>query len=582
MSLTIGQHLKQAREERYLTLEKASAETRIRIVFLQALESDDYSMLPSAAQGRGFLRNYVNYLNINIDEVVAELQKNAPSLEEVSGPLPQVNLVEADLPSLTDPAEEKKPPPFWMLRPFDTASPLRAALRLAQAWFKRPQKAEPTPEAESTLPTQGETSAPTMLDDAKKPKLPGRKKKKREEEPPHAVVVRADPPEEEVTEIKAEGESLLIDAEQVETKDEARPGLLARLAAVFRIRISGPESEVASEMEDANEPVIESEPKPAAPAESPKAIFAEIGRKLRERREMISLTIDEVERHTHLRAALVRSLEEGAFDKLPSSVQTRGMLANYAAFLDLDADVILLRFADALQAKHREKYFGTPRNKIQTEVATSMPLLRSFIAGDLIFGLVMITLILALSIWGIGRVLNSQGQDSVEATAPSIVDVLEGTPVPTPAVDTTFGPVDDAAIATGGFGQSTLQGPTLGANVNVVIDIFAVERTFLRISVDGEVAFEGRIAPRETQVYQAENQIEVLTGNAAALRITYNGRDLGLMGNIGEVVSRVYTIAGIVTPTATLPPTPTETPLTTITPTPTRTPTPTVENTVTP
>jgi len=295
---------------------------------------------------------------------------------------------------------------------------------------------------------------------------------------------------------------------------------------------------------------------------------------------LISLTIDEVERHTHLRAGLVKSLEEGAFDKLPSSVQTRGMLANYAAFLDLDTDVILLRFADAIQAKHREKYFETPRSQIQTEVATSMPFLRSFIAGDLIFGLVMIALILALSIWGIGRVLNSQGSDFAEATAPSIVDVLEGTPRPTPTVDTTFVPVN--AAPTGGFGQNTLEVPTLGANVNVVIDIFAVERTYLRISVDGVVAFEGRIAPRETQGYQAESQIEVLTGNAAALRITYNGRDLGLMGNVGEVVSRVYTIAGIVTPTATVPPTPTETPLVTITPTPTQTPTPTLENTPTP
>jgi cytoskeletal protein RodZ len=536
--------------------------------------------LPSAAQGRGFLRNYASYLNINIDEVVAEMQKNAPSLEKVSGPLPQVNLVESDLPSLTDPLEEKKPPPFWLLRPFDTASPLRAALRSGQAWFKRPQKTEPAPEAESTEPSQEQTSAPVMVEDAQQPKLPGRKKKKPEEQPPHPVVVKADAPQEEMTGIKAEGQSLLIDAEQVETRDEAKPGLLARLAALFRIRVSGPGSEVASEMEDANRPVIESDPKPAAPSESPQAIFAEIGRKLRERRELISLTIDEVERHTHLRAALVRSLEEGAFEKLPSSVQTRGMLANYAAFLDLDADVILLRFADAIQAKHREKYFETPRNQIQTEVATSMPFLRSFIAGDLIFGLVMITVILALSIWGIGRVLNPQGQDSVEATAPSIVNVLEGTPLPTPSVDTTIAPVDDAP--TSGFGQSTLEAPTLGENVNVVIDIFAVERTFLRISVDGEVAFEGRMAPRETQVYQAENQIEVLTGNAAALRITYNGRDLGLMGNVGEVVSRVYTIAGIVTPTATIPPTPTETPLTTITPTPTQTPTPTVEDTVTP
>src|SRR5689334_12432049 len=113
MSPTIGQRLKNAREERYLTLEKASEETRIRIAFLKALESDDYSVMPSAAQGRGFLRNYSEYLNIDIDEVISELQKNAPPPQEVSGPLPQINLLETEVPSLTDEPEDGSTLPFW-------------------------------------------------------------------------------------------------------------------------------------------------------------------------------------------------------------------------------------------------------------------------------------------------------------------------------------------------------------------------------------------------------------------------------------------------------------------------------------
>ncbi len=100
MSETLGQRLKKEREARFLTLEKAADETRIRQIFLQALEADDYSVMPSAAQGRGFLRNYAEYLSLNIDEMIAEIQKNPPTLDEVSGPLPQVNLVETELPPL--------------------------------------------------------------------------------------------------------------------------------------------------------------------------------------------------------------------------------------------------------------------------------------------------------------------------------------------------------------------------------------------------------------------------------------------------------------------------------------------------
>jgi hypothetical protein len=83
--------------------------------------------------------------------------------------------------------------------------------------------------------------------------------------------------------------------------------------------------------------------------------------------------------------------------------------------------------------------------------------------------------------------------------------------------------------------------------------------------------------PRETKVFAAQDQVVILTGDGSALRITYNGTDLGLMGGPGEVVSRVYSISGVATPTATIPPTATNTPLTTATATatPTGTPTPT-------
>ncbi len=511
MPESIGQRLKKEREARYLTLEKASEVTRIRVIFLQALEADDYSALPSAAQGRGFLRNYAEYLELNIDEMIAEIQKNAPPVE-VSGPLPQVNLVETEIPPLVNEKEEKPAPPFWT------------------RWFGRRPKADSATEAESTAPPA-----------------------------PVAVV-------EEVTEIKAEEQSQPVEAEQLDVKEEAKPSLISKLDALFRSRIAKPETKPSEEAA----PVIETVVPRSVPTQPADIIFAEIGAQLRARREMISLTIDEVERHTKLRAVFVKALEDGAFDKLPSSVQTRGMLANYATFLDLDTDSVLLRFADGLQARRHEKYSETPRDKIQTEVTTSMPLLRSFIAGDLVFGVVIIVMLVALAVWGVGRVVSSQ---DAEPTLPAAFAVIGGTPTPTALSDVTFAPVDENPFATSTEILSALDTPlTPVSGANVAVSVFAVERVFVRISVDGKIAFEGRLAPRESKLFEAEDQVVILTGNAAALRITYNGRDLGFMGSSGEVLTRVYLITGIATPTATIPPTPTNTPPVTSTPTPTRTP----------
>ncbi len=516
MPESIGQQLKKEREARFLTLEKASEATRIRVVFLKALEADDYSVMPSAAQGRGFLRNYAEYLDLNIDLMIEEIQRSAVPVE-VSGPLPQVNLVETEIPPLVEEQEEEKP--------------ARSFLSL---WFGRRPKVDPLPDLESP---------------------------------------EAETPAEQVTETQPEEKSLPTEAEQVVVKDEPKIGILSKMLGMFRSRAEKKESQPEPETMVVVEPEI-SRNIPSQPAD---VIFAEIGHRLRERRELISLTYEEVERHTKLRAVFVKALEEGALDKLPSPVQMRGMLANYATFLDLDTDAILLRFADGLQARRYEKYAETPREKIQTEVVTSIPVLRSFIAGDLVFGVVMIAILIGLGIWGVGRVVNSQDEQTVPTLPALNLVISTPSPISLSEIDLTVSPAVETPLATAleavVDGTTTVEAPpTLGADANVIVNIFAVERAFIRVSVDGELAFEGRVVPREEMTFEALDQVVILTGNAAALRVTYNGRDLGLMGAVGEVVNRVYLISGVATPTATIPPTPTNTLPVTDTPTPTTTP----------
>ena len=86
MTQSIGQKLKQAREEQRITLENASESTRIRVPYLQALEAGDMSTLPSPVQARGFLRNYAEYLGLDFDQMIDELRAESTSLDEIIGP----------------------------------------------------------------------------------------------------------------------------------------------------------------------------------------------------------------------------------------------------------------------------------------------------------------------------------------------------------------------------------------------------------------------------------------------------------------------------------------------------------------
>ena len=92
----------------------------------------------------------------------------------------------------------------------------------------------------------------------------------------------------------------------------------------------------------------------------------------------------------------------------------------------------------------------------------------------------------------------------------------------------------------------------------------------MRVTADGKVQFDGEAVPGTAYPYEAKSQVEILVGSASALSITYNGRDLGLMGNFGQVVDNIYTAQGVVTPTVTPLPTGTATPR--FSPTPTQTP----------
>jgi cytoskeletal protein RodZ len=241
------------------------------------------------------------------------------------------------------------------------------------------------------------------------------------------------------------------------------------------------------------------------------------------------------------------------------------MLSNYASFLDMDVDRLLLRFADGLQARHRENNPRRPARKPGQPIVANIPL-TNFIAGDMIFGLGVAILLVGFSIWAISRVLAIQSTQDADPTAPSISDVLLASPDPSSITAT---PTFQIIESLPGEATVTIVIPTLNTNVNVQVNLVAVERTYMRITADGKTVFDGRVMPGNAYSFEAEEQIEVLVGSGAAIRIVYNGRDLGLLGGFGQVVSNIYRADEIITPTAL----PTAIPTNTVTPSPTLTPT---------
>ncbi len=358
-------------------------------------------------------------------------------------------------------------------------------------------------------------------------------------------------------------------------------------------------------------PVPESEPnpadEPAAPAEPPTAeqeppgpaepaattptssqlTFAAIGRELRSQREALSLTLDEIERHTHVRKHYLQRLEEGEFDRLPSSVQARGMLNNYAHFLDLDVDAILLKFADGLQAQHLERQVevtelaqeGPFQSKVKFPLKLPfLAVIRRYLTTDLLVGGGLILFLIIFAIWGTSRIVSLRTGTTPQPSAPSISDILIASPQAT--VTATLTAVAQIGESSQAPGTTPVIALPTGGTGSVQIILVATQSTWVSVTVDGTVKFQGILALGNAYSYEANTQIEVLTGNGAAVSITYNQNNLGPMGTLGEVVDHIYTANGILNPTPTFTPTSTQSPVPTWTsshPTPTSrySPTPT-------
>src|SRR5512136_2359183 len=86
--MSIGSQLRQAREARSLSLDDIAQATHIKLHYLEALEADRFEALPSAAQLRGFLRAYAEFLTIDSSELLKALDNDINVVTDIEVPPP--------------------------------------------------------------------------------------------------------------------------------------------------------------------------------------------------------------------------------------------------------------------------------------------------------------------------------------------------------------------------------------------------------------------------------------------------------------------------------------------------------------
>ena len=92
---SIGARFHETREAKGYTLEQVARDTHIAKRFIEALESEDFSVFPGEPYLLGFMRTYSNYLGLDPEETVAlyhnlKLQEQPPPIDELISKGPSV------------------------------------------------------------------------------------------------------------------------------------------------------------------------------------------------------------------------------------------------------------------------------------------------------------------------------------------------------------------------------------------------------------------------------------------------------------------------------------------------------------
>ncbi|MBN1250166.1 MAG: DUF4115 domain-containing protein [Anaerolineae bacterium] len=267
-----------------------------------------------------------------------------------------------------------------------------------------------------------------------------------------------------------------------------------------------------------------------------------LGAWLRHARESQRVALDDAVGALRIRRRYLQALEMGDYDALPGPIQARGFLRNYARFLGMPVEEVLARY-DAELSGHPvqprvpeikmltrpgERTWAPPPptledEKVAVRANTSGGLLQ-ILAGALVF---FALLALGSFAWlQFGPALPTAG-----ASTPNVSEssnnpgsaTLTVTPSPTVQPTPVFPVLEDGTVR---------------------VRLVPENHTWVSVSADAAVVFQGIAGPQQIVEATAEEIIIVNTGNGAAFRLYVNGTDWGTLGGQDEVVRRAWTPQG--------------------------------------
>ncbi len=276
-----------------------------------------------------------------------------------------------------------------------------------------------------------------------------------------------------------------------------------------------------------------------------------IGEALKNAREQKGISLEQAEEDTKIRKRYLQALEDGEYSIIPGSVYVKGFLRNYANYLGLNQEEIMIEYK-LLNSPVRE---NGPRTDIQEAINKRRTSNRTNRRANMI---TVVVALIALSTYAIYSFVFTRPQESPDANQ-NKGPVQTEKPLQTnnkqnkgaeksnnkindkPGTEDNKAGMPDQAtpekidLVEGPDGKI----PVAGDQVKVVLK-GNKQPSWARVTVDGRIIFTGEIKPGEVKTYTGNNGVKIRLGNAGGVEVNVNGQELGTLGSFGEVVDKEY------------------------------------------
>lgn len=243
-----------------------------------------------------------------------------------------------------------------------------------------------------------------------------------------------------------------------------------------------------------------------------KTTIAAIGDALREAREKKSLTIDQVQKQTHIHSTVIKALEEGRCDDILNGAYVKSFLKKYSDHLGLDSRKILDEYR-ALHPSSERTDARTPKTASPAETESGPDLSGILPALKLV---TVAAVVLFILVFVGGRIITH-----FKKTKPAKAETQLKTAAHAKTAKTSKKKASQKK-----------DGSQISIPKNVPLKLLLkVNRDVLvKLKVDGNLLF-GKVLPKgTTEEFTAKSSINIFVAKGEYVELVLNGRPLGSPG----------------------------------------------------